>query len=59
MAERARLPLWLAAHTDAALKDFQARAARSARLSAEQETELPARIRAGRRGGGALKAAAR
>jgi len=41
------------------LKDFQARAARSARLSAEQETELPARIRAGRRGGGALKAAAR
>jgi RNA polymerase primary sigma factor len=52
VAGRARFLLWLAAHADdgdGALRDYLARAIRMSRLSAEEETELAARIVAGRR----------
>jgi DNA-directed RNA polymerase sigma subunit (sigma70/sigma32) len=67
VAERARFVIWLAAHTDVgAVGDDRSRAAHVPRLSAEEETGLATRIRAGRRaeetlaeGGGALTAEAR
>jgi RNA polymerase primary sigma factor len=67
VAARARYLLWLAAHTDSgALMDYLARAVRIPRLTAEEETELATRIRAGRRaeeklaeGGDALTGEAR
>ena len=67
MAARARFLLWLATHPDeGALTDYLARAIRIPRLTAEDETELATRTRAGRRaeeklaeGGDALTAEAR
>jgi RNA polymerase primary sigma factor len=52
VAGRARFLLWLAAHSgdgDGALRDNLAGAVRTSRLSAEEETELAARIAEGRR----------
>jgi RNA polymerase primary sigma factor len=51
-AGRARFLLWLATHADdgdGPLRDYLARAIRMSRLSAGEETELTARIAAGRR----------
>jgi RNA polymerase primary sigma factor len=49
VAGRTRYLLWLAAHTDdGALMAYVARAARLPRLTAEEETELATRLRAGR-----------
>jgi RNA polymerase primary sigma factor len=67
VAGRARFVLWLAAHIgDDALADYLARAVRIPRLTAEEETELATRTRAGRRaedklaeGGDALTVEAR
>jgi RNA polymerase primary sigma factor len=67
VAARARFLLWLAANAEGgALLDYAARAARTPRLTAEEETELATRIRAGRRaaeklaeGGGELTGEAR
>ena len=49
VAGRTRFLLWLAAHTDdGALMAYVARASRLPRLTAEEETELATRLRAGR-----------
>jgi len=69
VAGRARFLHWLAVHADdgdGALMDYMARTVRLARLTAEEEAELSARIQAGRRaaeklaeGGDALSRQAR
>jgi RNA polymerase primary sigma factor len=69
VAGRARFLHWLAVHADdgdGALMDYMARAVQLARLTAEEEAELSARIQAGRRaeeklaeGGDALSRQAR
>jgi RNA polymerase primary sigma factor len=67
VAERARFLIWLGMHADGgALREDLARAARAPRLTAEEETELAMRMRAGRlaeeklaEGGGALTGEAR
>jgi RNA polymerase primary sigma factor len=69
VAGRARFMLWLASHADdgdGALTDYAARAVRTSRLTAEEETGLATRIAAGRRaeerldeGGDALDGEAR
>lgn len=69
VAGRARFVEWLAVHADdgdGALMDYMARAVRLARLTAEEEAELSARIQAGRhaeeklaQGGDALSGEAR